>query len=138
MDEGFNPVTWMNQPYTPVSPQPAETKLRDTYVRPAPVMAIPLPEPVMPISVPQMGGTVSSAGSPMPSFDPNRALNDYNARIGDIYAGGGQMDMNMIREQQAALRNLQLNRNATAEQHDAAYRSALAALRAKYPDAFPA
>ena len=72
----------------------------------------------------------------MPAFDPNRALNDYNNRLAGIYAGGGNMDMNMIRAQQANLRNLQLDRNATAAQHNAAYRAALAELRNRYPDAF--
>lgn len=101
----------------PVAAQP----LPDVYVRPAPRMETPMPEPTMPT---------------MPAFDPNRALNDYNNRLAGIYAGGGNMDMNMVRAQQANLRNLQLDRNATAEQHDAAYRAALSELRSRYPDAF--
>lgn len=85
---------------------------------------------------PMMGDRPVMPEPAAPSLDPNRALNDYNRMIGDMYRGGVQMDMNMIREQQAALRNLQLNQNATAKQHDVAYGNALAALRAKYPDAF--
>lgn len=106
-----------------ITSMPATRPAPDVYVRPAPRMETPMPEPTMPT---------------MPAFDPNRALNDYNNRLAGIYAGGGNMDMNMIRAQQANLRNLQLDRNATAEQHDAAYRAALAELRSRYPDAFAA
>ena len=90
----------------------------------------------MPRAIPQGMGQVSGVGNAAPAFDPNRALNDYNNRLAGIYQGGGNMDMNMVRAQQANLRNLQLDRNATAEQHDAAYRAALAELRNRYPDAF--
>lgn len=84
----------------------------------APRMEAPMPEPTM------------------PTFDPNAALNNFNANLARIYQGGGNMDMNMVRAQQANLRNLQMDRNATQEQHDAAYRNALSELRARYPDAF--
>lgn len=151
-DQGFNPVTWMNQPYTPVSPQPSYPT---TNVMTAPTVSEYITSNVMPpptrdIQVPSNPGpsiielinqndrnrpTIATP-QPMPAFDPNRALNDYNNRLAGIYAGGGNMDMNMVRAQQANLRNLQVNRDATPEQHDAAYRNAMAELRARYPDAF--
>jgi hypothetical protein len=106
----------------------------------APTMPAPMPIVEARPDMPPIGADIGlnpliRPGQPV---DPNRALNDFNARIGDIYRGGGQMDMDMIRAQQANLRNLQLDRNSTQEQHDMAYRSALDALRARYPDAFGA
>lgn len=117
------PMVDPNVPYRPTGPDAfyAAQPTPDVYVRPAPRMETPMPEPTMPTTT---------------AFDPNRALNDYNNRLAGIYAGGGNMDMNMIRAQQANLRNLQLDRNATQEQHDAAYRAALSELRSRYPDAF--
>lgn len=104
------------------------------------IASMPATRPApMPEVVVQPRPTMPEAAMPeptMPAFDPNRALNDYNNRLAGIYAGGGNMDMNMVRAQQANLRNLQLDRNATAEQHDAAYRAALSELRSRYPDAF--
>ena len=86
--------------------------------------------------IPQGMGQVSGVGNAAPAFDPNRALQELNAQLGRIHKGGGQLDMNFVRDQQARLRDLQVNRDATPEQHDAAYRNAMAELRARYPDAF--
>lgn len=111
------------QPRT-LTPEEAMAIASMPATRPAPMPEVVVqPRPTMPEAA-------------MPAFDPNRALNDYNNRLAGIYAGGGNMDMNMVRAQQANLRNLQLDRNATAEQHDAAYRAALSELRSRYPDAF--
>lgn len=118
---GMQPRTLTPEEAMAIASMPAARPAPDVVVRPAPRMETPMPEPTMPT---------------MPAFDPNRALNDYNNRLAGIYAGGGNMDMNMVRAQQANLRNLQLDRNATAEQHDAAYRAALSELRSRYPDAF--
>lgn len=95
------------------------------------------PRPVeLPRAIPQGMGQVSGVGNAAPAFDPNRALQELNAQLGRIHKGGGQLDMNFVRDQQARLRDLQVNRDATPEQHDAAYRNAMAELRARYPDAF--
>ena len=118
---GMQPRTVTPEEAMAITSMPATQPTPDVYVRPAPRMETPMPEPTMPTT---------------PAFDPNRALNDYNNRLAGIYAGGGNMDMNMVRAQQANLRNLQLDRNATQEQHDAAYRAALSELRSRYPDAF--
>lgn len=141
-DKGFDPVAWMNQPYTPVSPQPRALTPEEAMAitsMPATRPAQPMPDIVVaqrPPEMPQGVGQIYSAGSPVPKFDPNRALQDYNMTLKRLYEGGAKMDLNAAREQQGILRNLQTNLSATPEQHDAAYRTALADLRSRYPDAF--
>lgn len=138
MDRGFNPVDWMNQPYTPVSPPPMPKPAPDIIVTPMPSMLPPQPMPAPTPDIVVAPRPSMMPTPPTPAFDPNQALNEYNAHLARIYQGGGQMDMDMIRAQQANLRDLQLNQQATAEQHDAGYRAALGELRNRYPDAFAA
>lgn len=106
---------------------------------PAARPAQPMPDIAVaprPTEIPQGVGQISGVGNPIPKFDPNRALQDYNMTLKRLYEGGAKMDLNAAREQQGILRNLQTNLSATPEQHDAAYRTALADLRSRYPDAF--
>ena len=106
------PMVDPNVPYRPTGP--------DAFYGTQPATAQPMPAPAA------------------PAFDPNAALQNLNAHLGRINQGGGQLDMNFVRDQQARLRDLQLDRSSTQEQHDAAYRAALGELRNRYPDAFAA
>lgn len=118
----------------PLQPAPVP----DIVVAPPPSMLPPQPMPAPTPDIVVAPPPSVLPRQPMPAFDPNQALNEYNAHLARIYQGGGQMDMDMIRAQQANLRDLQLNQQATAEQHDAGYRAALGELRNRYPDAFAA